>query len=189
MIFSRLFPTRIWTTALALSLAIGGTFHFFPSSWGSTSIQPRTSNTTETNDDRIGQLFYKNDTRLPDGSTLPPIAICSASHIGNGKWVTAAHCLSDFSSFTGHIKQSDGESATVTSFTVPDRKVDIAVLTVGQGIEAGSFDLPSAPATPGEKMSLIGFADERDYASQAEVEIEERIETIEISGKMRKGGV
>lgn len=173
------FHPQIRRTSLAAALAVGVAL----SSVGeaqSFQAQPRTSSKEPVEDNRIGKIVYANPSTLPDGTKLPPVPVCTASHLGNGQWITAEHCLRDFSSFHGYIEQSDGERAQVTKTEAIGKETDIALLQTGPGIEADSFTLASEPARPGDTLFLLGFADNHPYSSLAVVKVQQLLSKVKI---------
>lgn len=142
----------------------------------------RASSTTEVDDDRIGQLFYVNPVELPEGMTFPDIALCSASHVGNNQWITAAHCIVNAYGFTGFIKQSDGDKANVEEIWIAPDGEDIALLRVDSTISESSFSIASSPASEGKELTLLGYADERPYVSSAEVKVQNFLPKVVIGG-------
>ncbi|WP_257159831.1 S1 family peptidase [Corynebacterium cystitidis] len=114
-------------------------------------------------DDRIGQLWMQKDHQ--------PIApICTASYLGNNVWITAAHCVTSSPISQLYIKQ-DGHSALVDNVKLLSSGKDIALLHVGDGINAGFFNLPAQRVEVGRTLYLIGYGTERQFASAAELEI------------------
>jgi len=146
-------------------------------------FQSRASSPVPKNDNRIGNLWFANPTRLPDGTYIPPASICTASYIGENLWLTAAHCVEPFPDFYGYIEQSEGEAAGVKDVTVLDSGVDIALIEVGPGISADPFSIAVDPATVGAHLTLIGYADNRTYASEALVEVTGEPSAVTLSNK------
>lgn len=136
------------------------------------TLSTRASDTTPVQDDRVGQLIYTNSADLPDGVTFPEIPLCSASHIGNNYWITAAHCVTAMSPFSGFIQQDDGDKADVTEIWIAPGGEDIALLQVDSKIADESFSIAPSPAADGSKLMLLGYGGEHSYMSAAEVEIE-----------------
>lgn len=143
-----------------------------PNSAVARSFSIQASDTVAVDDDRVGQLFYVNPVELPEGMTFPEVALCSASHVGNNQWITAAHCIINDYQFTGFIKQSDGDKANVTEVWISPGGEDIALLRVDSTISEKSFLISGSPADKGKTLTVLGYADERSYASAAEVKVQ-----------------
>ena len=155
--------------------------HAVPGTWNTgTNYADSRYQLPQIDNNRIGKIVYANPSTLPDGTKLPPVPVCTASHLGNGQWITAEHCLRDFSSFHGYIEQSDGERAQVTKTEAIGKETDIALLQTGPGIEADSFTLASEPARPGDTLFLLGFADNHPYSSLAVVKVQQLLSKVKI---------
>lgn len=135
-------------------------------------LSTRASDTTPIHDARIGQVVYTNPFELPDGETLPDVPLCSASHVGNNHWITAAHCVTDVSPFSGFIQQDDGNKAEVTDVWLAPGGEDVALLKLDSQITDESFSIASNAAKAGSELTLLGYGGEHTYVSAAEVVVE-----------------
>lgn len=155
----------------------------YPHEAGAQELSTRASDTTPVHDDRVGQVIYSNSADLPDGVTIPDIPICSASHIGNNHWITAAHCVNAMSPFSGFIQQDDGDRTDVTEVWIAPGGEDIALLQVDSQIANESFSVASSPAVNGSRLTLLGYGGEHSYMSAAEIEIEKFLKQKTIGEK------
>lgn len=121
-------------------------------------------------DDRVAALW--GEVPAFEGSDeLVLTRLCTASHIGNNKWLTAHHCVSSDVAMNGYLEQADGEVAGIASISLLSGEDDVAIIHAGDGVNAASFQLPSSPLDVGQQATLLGFGDANDFASAADIRI------------------
>ena len=92
---------------------------------------------------------------------------CTASYVGDGFWLTAHHCVSQNPSMDGYLKQFDGQRAGIAAIYTLSDTDDVALIEVGPGIDADTFEVAQDPLDTGQQATLTGYGETHDYASSA----------------------
>lgn len=119
---------------------------------------------TPVNDDRIAALWTRDEAGRAKRT-------CTVNHLSGKFWLTAHHCVSGSPDMLAYIEQSDGEVAGVENIYLKSGNDDVALLKVGRGITATTFDLPEQKAAVGDTLTLIGYGRTNDFSSAAEIEV------------------
>lgn len=126
------------------------------------------SNTSPVNDNRIAAFFSVSSVTGQEKRT------CTASNLSNHLWLIARHC----SPKTGDLlRQFDGEKSTVEQVYFMAETDDLALMKVGEGIEAKAFDLPTLPIEKGNSLTLIGYGGTHEYSSIAKLRVRDLVES------------
>ncbi|AGN19086.1 hypothetical protein J433_12402 [Corynebacterium glutamicum MT] len=118
-------------------------------------------------DNRIAAL-WQFDPEAED--TKKVVRSCTANHIEGKFWITVRHCVTSEKDFLGYLEQSDGEVAGVENTYTISEHHDLALIKVGRGISAQTFDLPEEKIAIGKVLTLIGYGGSNDFSSIARVE-------------------
>ncbi|OAG69593.1 hypothetical protein AFK49_000600 [Corynebacterium ulcerans] len=78
----------------------------------------------------------------------------------------------------GFLRQSDGEVAGIAAIYTKSSADDIALIKVGEGINADTFALANEPLKIGDEATLTGYGLPHDYASSALTVISEKIDSL-----------
>lgn len=126
----------------------------------------RSSNETPAIDDRIGQLWIRDQMHALQKR-------CTANHLSKNLWITAHHCVTnlDKQKLSGYIKQYDGSHAKITAIHTKTDTDDIALIEVTGGKETGGFILSNETLSIGSKATLVGYGGSHDYPSIAGVRV------------------
>lgn len=108
--------------------------------------------------------------------------ICSASSLGNGYWITALHCVGEYSTFTGFIEQKNGRVSRVEQVFFRSDSHDIALLKVSKGGIVHGFELPNRNLKSGEDATLIGIPYGANNATRIPVRIRAMFESVAFVG-------
>lgn len=124
------------------------------------------TSTTPVVDNRIAALWQV----IPSPSGDAPLQVrreCTASYVGDGFWLTAHHCVSQNPSMDGYLEQFDGQRAGIAGIYTLSDTDDVALIEVGPGIDADTFDVARDPLDIGQQATLTGYGETHDYASSA----------------------
>lgn len=124
------------------------------------------TSTTPVMDNRIAALWQV----IPSPSGDAPLQVrreCTASYVGDGFWLTAHHCVSQNPSMDGYLEQFDGQRAGIAGIYTLSDTDDVALIEVGPGIDADTFDVARDPLDIGQQATLTGYGETHDYASSA----------------------
>ena len=146
------------------------------------TMYPQASSTKATEDDRVARIETAKSKKREDSSgeadsQQQEMISCSASHIGQGVWLTAKHCLISEQARSTVI-QPDGDRASITEKYFAREGVDLALFVVDDSsISTSAFSLPEALPKISQQLTLIGFAALHSYASEAPVKVIEGVTT------------
>lgn len=135
------------------------------------------SSTVPVDDNRIAALWSV----IPDSDRAQGSSIrrdCTASYVGDNFWITAHHCVSSMPVMDGFLRQSDGETAGIAAVYVKSSIEDVALIKVGDGINADTFTLAKHPLEVGQQAFMTGYGLPHDYASTAVTMITEKVESL-----------
>ena len=135
------------------------------------------SSTVPVNDNRIAALWSVTPS-LDDSQQQRVRRDCTASYIGDNFWLTAHHCVSNSPFMDGFLRQSDGEVAGIAAIYTKSSTEDVALIKVGDGINADSFILATEPLKIGGQAVLTGYGQPHDYASSASTVISEKVDSL-----------
>lgn len=135
------------------------------------------SSTVPVNDNRIAALWSVTPS-LDDSQQQRVRRDCTASYVGDNFWLTAHHCVSNSPFMDGFLRQSDGEVAGIAAIYTKSSTEDVALIKVGDGINADSFTLATEPLKIGDQAVLTGYAQPHDYASSASTVISEKVDSL-----------
>ena len=135
------------------------------------------SSTVPVNDNRIAALWSVTPS-LDDSQQQRVRRDCTASYVGDNFWLTAHHCVSNSPFMDGFLRQSDGEVAGIAAIYTKSSTEDVALIKVGDGINADSFTLATEPLKIGDQAVLTGYGQPHDYASSAETVISEKVDSL-----------
>lgn len=138
-------------------------------------LDPQTTNMVETQDDRVASVTTYTSNR--------PENACTAGNIGNGVWLSAAHCVTDA---TQSIKltQFDGDEAWVKEWVYTTGNSDVLVLKTLSDISASAFDLPTQELSVGDVALVLGYGGRDDYSSIATFRVESLLEEGNLFSKV-----
>lgn len=137
----------------------------------------RASSTVPVNDNRIAAVWSVAPS-LDDSQQQRVRRDCTASYVGDNFWLTAHHCVSDSPFMDGFLRQSDGEVAGIAAMYTKSSTEDIALIKVGDGINADSFTLATEALKIGDQAILTGYGQPHDYASSASTVISEKVDSL-----------
>lgn len=129
------------------------------------------------NDNRIAAVWSVAPS-LDDSQQQRVRRDCTASYAGDNFWLTAHHCVSDSPFMDGFLRQSDGEVAGIAAMYTKSSTEDIALIKVGDGINADSFTLATEALKIGDQAILTGYGQPHDYASSASTVISEKVDSL-----------
>lgn len=135
------------------------------------------SSTVPVNDNRIAALWSAIPS-LDDSQETRIRHDCTASYLGDNFWLTAHHCVSNSPFMDGFLRQSDGEVAGIAAIYTKSSADDVALIKVGEGINADTFTLANEPLKIGDEATLTGYGLPHDYASSALTVISEKIDSL-----------
>lgn len=135
------------------------------------------SSTVPVNDNRIAALW--SVTPSADDSQQQRVRRdCTASYVGDNFWLTAHHCVSNSPFMDGFLRQSDGEVAGIAAIYTKSSTEDVALIKVGDGINADPFTLSTESLKIGDQAVLTGYSKPHDYASSASTVISEKVDSL-----------
>lgn len=124
------------------------------------------TSTTPVEDNRIAALWHVITPASADAS--PQVRReCTVSYVGDGFWLTAHHCVSQNPSMDGYLEQFDGQRAGIAGIYTLSDTDDVALIEVGPGIDADTFDVARDPLDIGQQATLTGYGETHEYASSA----------------------
>ncbi|WP_158521263.1 trypsin-like serine protease [Corynebacterium pseudotuberculosis] len=135
------------------------------------------SSTVPVNDNRIAALWSAIPS-LDDSQETRIRHDCTTSYLGDNFWLTAHHCVSNSPFMDGFLRQSDGEVAGISAIYTKSSADDVALIKVGEGINADTFTLANEPLKIGDEATLTGYGSPHDYASSALTVISEKIDSL-----------
>ena len=135
------------------------------------------SSTVPVNDNRIAALWSVTPS-LDDSQQQRVRRDCTASYVGDNFWLTAHHCVSNSPFMDGFLRQSDGEVAGIAAIYTKSSTEDVALIKVGDGINADSFTVATEPLKIGDQAVLTGYGQPHDYASSASTVISEKVNSL-----------
>ena len=119
------------------------------------------SSTVPVNDNRIAALWSVTPS-LDDSQQQRIRRDCTASYVGDNFWLTAHHCVSNSPFMDGFLRQSDGEVAGFAAIYTKSSTEDVALIKVGDGINADSFTVATEPLKIGDQAVLTGYGQPHD---------------------------
>ncbi|AKE41626.1 putative secreted trypsin-like serine protease [Corynebacterium kutscheri] len=140
-------------------------------------VSLRASSTVPVNDNRIAALWSV----IPGLDDIQESRIrrdCTASYLGDNFWLTAHHCVSNSPFMDGFLRQSDGEIAGIAAIYTKSLADDVALIKVGEGINADVFALTNESLKIGDEAVLTGYGQPHDYASSALTVISEKVDSL-----------
>lgn len=131
-------------------------------------IVTQATSTDPVHDERVAAFFSV------DPGTNESTRSCTANNLGDGFWLTARHCKPSVGDF---VQSDDGERATVTEVFLHSSIDDLAIMKVDGSISSAHFDLPTRTLEKGNQLTFIGYGGAHTYASTAQVEVLNFIES------------
>lgn len=113
------------------------------------------TSTTRVDDNRIAALLHVITPASADAA--PQVRReCTESYVGDEFWLTAHHCVSQNPSMDGYLEQFDGQRAGIAGIYTLSDTDDVALIEVGPGIDADTFDVAQDPLDIGQQAMLTG---------------------------------
>lgn len=138
----------------------------------------KATSTTPVDDNRIAALWHVIAPASADAA--PQVRReCTESYVGDGFWLTAHHCVSQNPSMDGYLEQFDGQRAGIAGIYTLSDTDDVALIEVGSGIDADTFDVAQDPLDIGQQAMLTGYGETHEYASSATTTIVARRDEID----------
>lgn len=120
-----------------------------------------------------------NDNRIASYYSVSPISgqekrTCTVSNVSASTWLVAKHCSPKAGD---RLRQYDGNKATVKQVYFMSDTDDLALVRVGEGISAKSFELPTSWIKRGDSLTLIGYGANHEYSSIAKLKVQDFVES------------
>lgn len=148
--------------AATVASVVTGLPHAVANDWPSLQA----TSTTPVKDNRIAALWQVITPASREGASRVRRE-CTASYVGDGFWLTAHHCVSQNPWMDGYLEQFDGQRAGIAGIYTLSDTDDVALIEVGPGIDADTFEVAQDPLDIGQQATLTGYGETHDYASSA----------------------